>query len=206
MKNRNKTTKFPVARIKKIMQKDEEVGKVAQATPIVISKALELFLQLVVDEASRVTASRGSKKVEAYHLCVPSLSALIPPLLRIPYRRHSRKHAIETTEMLDFLKELVEGVPDPSAGGTIPFDVPGDGDPTSSRRKGKKVVVDDGDEDGAAPAPAKKRRRKKKVEVREPDSGGPAAMTDGDEAMQDVAPPNRGDENWDVDDETGEYR
>lgn len=60
MKNRNKTTKFPVvrfpvvlidllcltewtpfyslskARIKKIMQKDEEVGKVAQATPIVI--------------------------------------------------------------------------------------------------------------------------------------------------------------------------
>jgi len=70
MKNRNKTTKFPVARIKKIMQKDEEVGKVAQATPIVISKALELFLQLVVDEAARVTTTRGSKKVEAYHLCV----------------------------------------------------------------------------------------------------------------------------------------
>ncbi|KAH9952406.1 histone-fold-containing protein, partial [Lactifluus volemus] len=68
IKNRNKTTKFPVARIKKIMQKDEEVGKVAQATPIVISKALELFLQLVVDEASRVTIARGSKKVEAYHM------------------------------------------------------------------------------------------------------------------------------------------
>ncbi|KAI9435163.1 hypothetical protein H4582DRAFT_2080079 [Lactarius indigo] len=186
MKNRNKTTKFPVARIKKIMQKDEEVGKVAQATPIVISKALELFLQLVVDEASRVTASRGSKKVEAYHLCET----------RDRDDRNAR-----------LLKELVEGVPDPSAGGTIPFDVPGDGDPTSSsRRKGKKVVVDDGDEDGAAPAPAKKRRRKKKVEVRESDSGGPAAMADGDEAMQDVAPPNRGDENWDVDDETGEYR
>lgn len=53
MKNKNKQTKFPVvrvfvflvsddvgnvrqARIKKIMQKDEEVGKVAQATPVVI--------------------------------------------------------------------------------------------------------------------------------------------------------------------------
>jgi hypothetical protein len=53
MKNRNKQTKFPVvrppeshrspqvtvlpqARIKRIMQKDEEVGKVAQATPVVI--------------------------------------------------------------------------------------------------------------------------------------------------------------------------
>ncbi|KAH9965588.1 histone-fold-containing protein, partial [Russula compacta] len=115
MKNRNKTTKFPVARIKKIMQKDEEVGKVAQATPIVISKALELFLQLVIDEAARVTNSRGSKKVEAYHL----------------------KHAIEKTEMLDFLKELVEGVPDPSAGGTVPLDVPREGEHTSTRRKGK---------------------------------------------------------------------
>ncbi|KAI0259193.1 histone-fold-containing protein, partial [Gloeopeniophorella convolvens] len=120
MKNRNKTTKFPVARIKKIMQKDEEVGKVAQATPIVISKALELFLQLVVDEASRVTTARGSKKVEAYHL----------------------KHAIETTEMLDFLKELVEGVPDPSAGGTVSLDAPGDGEgggASTSRRRGKKA-------------------------------------------------------------------
>jgi hypothetical protein len=83
------------ARIKKIMQKDEEVGKVAQATPIVIctslrvlrhrtslnklnpAKALELFLQLVVDEAARVTSARGSKKVEAYHLCVPFSSPSI---------------------------------------------------------------------------------------------------------------------------------
>ncbi|KAG1824681.1 histone-fold-containing protein, partial [Suillus subaureus] len=109
MKTKNKQTKFPVARIKKIMQKDEEVGKVAQATPVVICtslytdlsvispKALELFLAMIVDEATKVTVERGAKKVEAYHL----------------------KHAIETTEMLDFLKEIVESVPDPSAGGTI---------------------------------------------------------------------------------------
>jgi len=180
MKNRNKTTKFPVARIKKIMQKDEEVGKVAQATPIVISKALELFLQLVVDEASRVTTSRGSKKVEAYHL----------------------KHAIETTEMLDFLKELVEGVPDPSAGGTVSLDTQGEGEPTgSSRRRGKKAAanaIDDGDEDGSRAPPTKRRRRRKKEEVREADSG--PADGDQDEPMRDVDPPNR-DENWDVDDD-----
>jgi hypothetical protein len=70
MKNKNKQTKFPVvcflflrgsswecytdhpfisiskkiqkARIKKIMQKDEEVGKVAQATPIVICASIGL--------------------------------------------------------------------------------------------------------------------------------------------------------------------
>ncbi|KAG2360254.1 hypothetical protein BDR07DRAFT_1178486, partial [Suillus spraguei] len=99
--------------IKKIMQKDEEVGKVAQATPVVICTSsrtnlffisltrfasdLNLFLAMIVDEAAKVTVERGAKKVEAYHL----------------------KHAIETTEMLDFLKEIVESVPDPSAGGTI---------------------------------------------------------------------------------------
>ncbi|KAK8909991.1 hypothetical protein QC760_002671 [Botrytis cinerea] len=32
-------TKFPVARIKRIMQADEEVGKVAQVTPVAVSKA-----------------------------------------------------------------------------------------------------------------------------------------------------------------------
>ena len=78
------------------MQKDEEVGKVAQATPIVIcefpcpaapgraarvapqppsnsdvfraAKALELFLAMIIDEASKVTLDRGSKRVEAYQL------------------------------------------------------------------------------------------------------------------------------------------
>jgi Dr1-associated corepressor len=115
---------------------------------------------------------------------------------------HSRKHAIETTEMLDFLKELVEGVPDPSAGGKISLDQPGD-EHTSSRRKGKKAAantVDDGDEDGNRP-PTKRRRRKKKEEVREAEGGAPNG--DREEAMQDVAPPSRRDENWDMDDESG---
>jgi len=181
-------------------------------TPIP-AKALELFLQLVVDEAARVTTSRGSKKVESYHLCVP-LSPSHPtqkrihprPALRFLTRAlfspPSRKHAIETTEMLDFLKELVEGVPDPSAGGTIPLDTPGDGEPTtSSRRKGKKAATsagDDGDEDGGRAQPTKRRRRRKKEEVRDADSG--PVDGDRDEVMHDVAPPSRQDENWEDDD------
>ncbi|KAG1858475.1 histone-fold-containing protein [Suillus subluteus] len=134
MKTKNKQTKFPVARIKKIMQKDEEVGKVAQATPVVISKALELFLAMIVDEATKVTVERGAKKVEAYHL----------------------KHAIETTEMLDFLKEIVESVPDPSAGGTIDLQAEAAENAKRKRSKAKK--------NGAAPGEAPKRRRKKKEE------------------------------------------
>lgn len=42
-----------------------------------IAKALELFLAMIVDEASKVTIERGSKRVEAYHLCVTSSLARI---------------------------------------------------------------------------------------------------------------------------------
>ncbi|KAF7328970.1 CBFD-NFYB-HMF domain-containing protein [Mycena venus] len=138
MKNKNKQTKFPVARIKRIMQKDEEVGKVAQATPIVISKALELFLGLIIDEASKVTIERGSKKVEAYHL----------------------KHAVDTTEMLDFLKEIVEAVPDPSNGGTI--DLEGENAEKKKRGKGKRTAGN-----GNGEATTTRKRRKKKGEADE---------------------------------------
>ncbi|KAI3791121.1 hypothetical protein L2E82_04739 [Cichorium intybus] len=38
------------ARIKKIMQADEDVGKIAMAVPVLVSKALELFLQDLCDQ------------------------------------------------------------------------------------------------------------------------------------------------------------
>jgi len=141
MKNKNKQTKFPVARIKRIMQKDEEVGKVAQATPIVISKALELFLTMIIDEASKVTLERGSKKVEAYHL----------------------KHAVETTEMLDFLKEIVQAVPDPSAGGTIDFESEL-AEAKKKRARGKK--------NGDVGEPTKRKRKKKVASEESADGNG----------------------------------
>ncbi|CCL98491.1 uncharacterized protein FIBRA_00489 [Fibroporia radiculosa] len=146
MKNKNKATKFPVARIKRIMQKDEEVGKVAQATPVVISKALELFLAMIIEEANKVTAERGSRRVEAYHL----------------------KHAVETVDMLDFLKEIVEAVPDPSAGGTIDLEV----DATEGGRKRRGTKGKKAAEGEATPAPTRRRRRK--GEVKEEDGEAPA--------------------------------
>jgi len=94
----------PQARIKKMIQADEEVGKVAAATPIVVcaspfplshpapprpadprplalaraAKALELFLASLVDACVKDAESRGSKKLTPYGLCVRSLAA---PLL-----------------------------------------------------------------------------------------------------------------------------
>lgn len=82
-------TKFPMARIKKIMQKDEEVGKVAQATPILISKALELFMQNLINGAADCARARHARTLSTFHL----------------------KECITNTQQFDFLKHLVESIP-----------------------------------------------------------------------------------------------
>ncbi|KAJ1914020.1 hypothetical protein H4219_004966 [Mycoemilia scoparia] len=88
-------TKFPVARIKKIMQMDEDVGKMSQATPVLISKALELFMQSIVEDVAKQARVCKSKRVSPTHL----------------------KRCIETTECYDFLKDIIENVKDDGDGG-----------------------------------------------------------------------------------------
>jgi len=109
-------TKFPVARIKRIMQADEDVGKVAQVTPIAVcmfllstsifpglstrpltsgpAKALELFMISLVTKAAQEARERNSKRITAAHL----------------------KQAVAKDEVLDFLADIIAKVPDQPAG------------------------------------------------------------------------------------------
>ncbi|KAJ3180490.1 H2A super protein [Geranomyces variabilis] len=93
--NKRYKTKFPVARIKKIMRTDDDVGKVAQVTPVLISKALELFMATLIQETCKEARARQAKKLTPAHL----------------------KQTIESTETFDFLVDLVANlqVPAPSA-------------------------------------------------------------------------------------------
>ncbi|KAJ7557499.1 hypothetical protein O6H91_05G129000 [Diphasiastrum complanatum] len=84
------STRFPAARIKKIMQADEEVGKIALATPVLISKALELFLQDLCDQTYNITQKKGAKTMSALHL----------------------RQCVQTNAVFDFLRETVSKVPD----------------------------------------------------------------------------------------------
>ncbi|KAJ2788658.1 hypothetical protein GGI18_002834 [Coemansia linderi] len=77
------------------MQTDEEVGKMAQATPVLISKSLELFMQSIVDDVCRHARVCNSRKVTPTHL----------------------KRCVESTECYDFLKDVVEPVVDDGDGG-----------------------------------------------------------------------------------------
>ncbi|EMR64802.1 putative dna polymerase epsilon subunit c protein [Eutypa lata UCREL1] len=81
-------TKFPTARIKRIMQADEEVGKVAQQTPIAVGKALELFMVQLVSKSAEVAKERNSKRITAQML----------------------KQAVESANEWDFLQEIVAKV------------------------------------------------------------------------------------------------
>lgn len=83
--------KNPVAaRIKKIMQADDEVGKIAQATPVLVFKALEMFMGELIKSTSDIALARGAKMISAGHL----------------------KACITSNEKFDFLVEIVQGVPD----------------------------------------------------------------------------------------------
>ncbi|KAJ9132199.1 hypothetical protein NKR19_g9391 [Coniochaeta hoffmannii] len=81
-------TKFPTARIKRIMQADEEVGKVAQQTPIAVGKALEMFMVHIVTKSAEVAKEKNSKRVTAAML----------------------KQVVESDEQWDFLREIVSKV------------------------------------------------------------------------------------------------
>ncbi|KAI3719646.1 hypothetical protein L6452_20548 [Arctium lappa] len=83
-------TRFPASRIKKIMQADEDVGKIAMAVPVLVSKALELFLQDLCDRTYDITLRRGAKTVNSLHL----------------------KHCVQSYNVFDFLREVVSKVPD----------------------------------------------------------------------------------------------
>ncbi|XP_072031028.1 uncharacterized protein [Amphiura filiformis] len=86
--------RFPPARIKKIMQTDEDVGKVAAPVPVLISKALEIFLESLIIKSSHQTVARNAKTMTTAHI----------------------KQCIQSESTFDFLKDLVENVPDIAQG------------------------------------------------------------------------------------------
>ncbi|XP_020894286.1 dr1-associated corepressor isoform X2 [Exaiptasia diaphana] len=89
-KKKKFNARFPPARIKKIMQTDDDVGKVAAPVPVIISKALEMFLQTMVEKSCSYTQARNAKTLTTAHI----------------------KKCINSEQQFDFLKDLVEKIPD----------------------------------------------------------------------------------------------
>eukprot|EP00761_Pharyngomonas_kirbyi_P012043 gb/GECH01012070.1/.p1 GENE.gb/GECH01012070.1/~~gb/GECH01012070.1/.p1 ORF type:complete len:276 (+),score=60.92 gb/GECH01012070.1/:1-828(+) len=91
-------TRFPLARIKRIMQDNEEVGKIATVAPHLISKSLELFVAELVNKSSEITQERNAKTMSSHHL----------------------KECINNEENFDFLRDLVEHIPNRNGNSSEP--------------------------------------------------------------------------------------
>ncbi|XP_028995656.1 dr1-associated corepressor [Betta splendens] len=83
---RRYSVRFPPSRIKKIMQKDREVGRIAIAVPVIISRALEMFLKSLLTKTCAITQSKLSTVMSLAHM----------------------QQCIESEKLFHFLKELVE--------------------------------------------------------------------------------------------------
>lgn len=82
-------THFPPAKVKKIMQTDEDIGKVSQATPVIAGRSLEFFIALLVKRSSEVARQLGCKRISGEVM----------------------KETILADEKFDFLRENVCGEP-----------------------------------------------------------------------------------------------
>uniref|UniRef100_A0AAQ5XTI0 Transcription factor CBF/NF-Y/archaeal histone domain-containing protein n=1 Tax=Amphiprion ocellaris TaxID=80972 RepID=A0AAQ5XTI0_AMPOC len=83
---RRYNVRFPPRRIKKIMQKDTEVGRIAMAVPVIISRALEMFLKSLLTKTCLITQSKLSAVISIAHM----------------------KQCIESEKLFHFLKDLAE--------------------------------------------------------------------------------------------------
>ncbi|TRY57904.1 hypothetical protein DNTS_014420 [Danionella cerebrum] len=83
---RKYNVRFPPGRVKKIMQKDSEVGRIAAAVPVIISKALEMFLRTLLTMTCKITQSRNSAVMSINHM----------------------KQCIHSEKLFDFLKDLAD--------------------------------------------------------------------------------------------------
>mmetsp|Transcript_2438 Transcript_2438/g.10476 ORF Transcript_2438/g.10476 Transcript_2438/m.10476 type:complete len:319 (-) Transcript_2438:897-1853(-) len=90
MGRRKVASAFPPARIKKIMQADEDVGKIATSTPVLVSKALELIIEDLMRKSAAIAEERSSKSITPQHL----------------------KECVTREESYDFLRETFSKVPE----------------------------------------------------------------------------------------------
>ncbi|EDO18687.1 hypothetical protein Kpol_1055p42 [Vanderwaltozyma polyspora DSM 70294] len=56
-------THFPPAKVKKIIQTDDDIGKVSQATPVIAGRSLEFFLALLVKKSYDVAKEMECKRI-----------------------------------------------------------------------------------------------------------------------------------------------
>jgi len=95
------------------MQTDEEVGKIAIVTPILISKCLELFMQHFVDKTVEITNAKHGKTMSVNHI----------------------RQCVQNEQLFDFLSDTV----DTFVNALPPSKVDGDATPKRGRPRKERA-------------------------------------------------------------------
>lgn len=64
---KKKKTRFPISRIKKLIQQNEDVGKTTATVPVILSKCIEQFLTELLSKMTKVAEAQKSNKVQLNH-------------------------------------------------------------------------------------------------------------------------------------------
>ncbi|XP_044040876.1 dr1-associated corepressor isoform X8 [Siniperca chuatsi] len=121
-KKKKYNARFPPARIKKIMQTDEEIGKVAAAVPVIICILPAKYLHCKFQGCDHLTQTcciiisfteTSARALELF------LESLLTKACQVTQSRNAKtmttshlKQCIELEQQFDFLKDLVATVPD----------------------------------------------------------------------------------------------
>jgi len=131
MANNKKPAVFPSARIKRIMQSDEDVGKIATLTPVLVGKALELLIVELISGAAREARRRGVHTVSSSHF----------------------KALVHSESTFDFLRDVFKDTPDapapPPPGAQPPPASPGAAAAAGAKKRGRPPAA--GKREGSLP-------------------------------------------------------
>jgi len=64
---KKRKTRFPISRIKKLIQLNENIGKTTSTVPVVISRAIELFMEDLIEKMIKEAKNEDSTKLVETH-------------------------------------------------------------------------------------------------------------------------------------------
>ncbi len=68
-------------RVKKVLQSDEEIGRMVHSVPVVVGRAMEHFADSLLTESARVCQHSCARTLTIRHMCVRPLRILISLIL-----------------------------------------------------------------------------------------------------------------------------
>ncbi len=64
---KKKKTRFPISRIRRLVQLNEDVGKTTSTVPVVLSKGIELFLTEILSKLLDIAKEKDTTKICNQH-------------------------------------------------------------------------------------------------------------------------------------------